>query len=115
MKTRKFVDDYLEFVPTSRNAYLASIATISIGIEKGEATKDELSAACKRYIDRHSQDLYVFTDLCKVISSDKSALSQVLAYLLSGKEVGETVGVAILRNICANNTDLADSGNYPLH
>lgn len=88
-------------MPTSRNAYLASIGTVSVGIEKGEATKDELFVACKRYIDRHSQDLYVFTDLCKVISNDRTALSQVHAYLLSSKEVGEKVGVPIMRHhIC---------------
>lgn len=74
---------------------MASIGTISVGIEKGEATRDELFLACKRYLDRHSQQPYVFTDLSKVIARDRTALSQVLAYLFNHKEVGEKVGFPI--------------------
>lgn len=115
-ETRKFLDDYLEFMPKSRNASLASIGTISVGIEKGEATREDLFLACKRYIDCHSQKLYVFSDLCQVIDSDKTALSQVLAYLFSGKEVGEKVSFTMCRHqTCGKRTDLDTSGDCSLH
>lgn len=72
---------------------MASIDTILIGIERGESTRDDLFFACKKYIDYHKHKLYVFSDLRRVLGHDRAVLSQILDYILSGKEEGQEVGL----------------------
>lgn len=97
-ETREFIGNYIQFNPKSRNAFLASLDTVIIGMERGESTADDMFSTCKQYIDNHKHKLYIFNDLRRVLGNERAALTKVLDYILSGKEEGKEVGLPIARH-----------------
>lgn len=87
----KLVDQFREFAPKSRNAFLARLDIVSCGVEKGTLSGDDKLSACRQYIDQHIHKLYAFQDIRKLLGQDKDGMEKMLEYIRKHKEGSKTL------------------------
>ncbi|KAJ5542505.1 hypothetical protein N7535_004927 [Penicillium sp. DV-2018c] len=82
-ETQQHIEKFIDFIPKSRNAYLALMDTVLIGLERGERTEDDLVATCQGYFDQHKNKLYTFNDLRGVLQTrGDSIVQRVVQYCI---------------------------------
>ncbi|KAE8351475.1 N-acetyltransferase B complex non catalytic subunit-domain-containing protein [Aspergillus coremiiformis] len=85
--TLKFISDFLESVPKSRNAQLARLDLIHSGVLAGNSKMGELVFACQQYFDSNKNKLYCFSDLQLYLTAlDKESVSKFVEYAFKGQE-----------------------------
>ncbi|KAJ5787175.1 hypothetical protein N7457_002165 [Penicillium paradoxum] len=72
--TQQHIEKFIEFSPKSRNAHIALMDTVLMGLKRGESTEDDLFAACQRYFDQNKRKLYAFNDLRGVLETCEDTL-----------------------------------------
>ncbi|KAE8394582.1 N-acetyltransferase B complex non catalytic subunit-domain-containing protein [Aspergillus alliaceus] len=85
--TLKFISDFLESVPKSRNAQLARLDLIHSDVLAGNSKTEELVSACQEYFDCNKNKLYCFSDLQLYMAAlDKESVSKFVEYTFKGQE-----------------------------
>ncbi|KAE8148562.1 N-acetyltransferase B complex non catalytic subunit-domain-containing protein [Aspergillus avenaceus] len=85
-ESEKFINDFREAMPKSRNAQLARLDLKHSGVLGGTVKAEDLVSACQEYFDQHKNKLYCFGDLRSYLAAlDKESLSNVLEYASKGQ------------------------------
>ncbi|KNG84116.1 cytoskeleton organization protein (Dec1) [Aspergillus nomiae NRRL 13137] len=85
--TLKFIGDFLDAVPKSRNAQLARLDLIHSGVLAGTSKTEDLVATCQEYFDSNKNKLYCFSDLQLYLAAlDKEGVSKLVEYASKGQE-----------------------------
>ncbi|GAB1191620.1 hypothetical protein APSETT444_000800 [Aspergillus pseudonomiae] len=85
--TLKFIGDFLDVVPKSRNAQLARLDLIHSGVLAGTSKTEDLVATCQEYFDSNKNKLYCFSDLQLYLAAlDKEGVSKFVEYASKGQE-----------------------------
>lgn len=80
-ETLKFIDNFLDAVPKSRNAQLARLDLIHSGVVAGALKTEDLVSTCQEYFDSNKNKLYCFSDLQPYLAAlDKEAVSKFVEY-----------------------------------
>ncbi|KAB8199981.1 N-acetyltransferase B complex non catalytic subunit-domain-containing protein [Aspergillus parasiticus] len=87
IETLKFIGDFLDVVPNSRNAQLARLDLIHSGVLAGTSKTEDLVSTCQEYFDNNKNKLYCFSDLQLYLAAlDKEAVSKFVEYASKGQE-----------------------------
>ncbi|KAJ5747701.1 uncharacterized protein N7511_009397 [Penicillium nucicola] len=85
--TQGFIEKFIDFSPKSRNAHLARLDMILLGIARGQNTSDDLISACQKYWDQHKHKLYFLGDIRGVLENcEDSLVRKVYEYCMDSVE-----------------------------
>jgi N-terminal acetyltransferase B complex non-catalytic subunit len=86
-ETQELTKKFIDFSPKSRNAHLARLDLILIGIRRDQNTSDDLFSACQNYWDQHKHKIYLFGDFKGILETcDDSLIRQVCGYCMDSVE-----------------------------
>ncbi|KAB8246836.1 N-acetyltransferase B complex non catalytic subunit-domain-containing protein [Aspergillus flavus] len=87
IETLKFIGDFLDVVPKSRNARLARLDLIHSGVLAGTSKTEDLVSTCQEYFDNNKNKLYCFGDLQLYLAAlGKEAVTKFVEYASKGQE-----------------------------
>ncbi|KAL4944916.1 hypothetical protein BDV06DRAFT_186114 [Aspergillus oleicola] len=100
-ETQKFISDFIESQPKSRNAQLARLDLTHSSFQSGTLKTDELLSGCQAYFDHSKDKLYCFGDLLSYLPSlDKKSISKFVDYASKAagqsEKTGPFKGVAVI-------------------
>ncbi|KAL4950244.1 N-acetyltransferase B complex non catalytic subunit-domain-containing protein [Aspergillus filifer] len=100
-ETQKFISDFIEAQPKSRNAQLACLDLTHSSFKSGALKPEELLSGCEAYFDHSKDKLYCFGDLLSYLPSlDKESISKFVEYTskaaLQSEKTGPFKGVAVI-------------------
>ncbi|KAL4964734.1 MDM20/NAA25 family protein [Aspergillus stella-maris] len=100
-ETQKFISDFIEAQPKSRNAQLARLDLTHSSSQSGALKPEELLSGCEAYFDHSKDKLYCFGDLLSYLPSlDKESISKFVEFAskaaLQSEKTGPFKGVAVI-------------------
>ncbi|KKK20685.1 hypothetical protein ARAM_000334 [Aspergillus rambellii] len=100
-ETQKFIADYINALPRSRNARLAQLDLTHSNFQSGTVDLNTLLSTCQEYFNHSKNKLYCFSDLIKYLPGlDKPSLSKFIQYAFDTQgqpdEKGPFRGVAMI-------------------
>ncbi|KAF7592889.1 hypothetical protein BBP40_012301 [Aspergillus hancockii] len=100
-ETQKFINDFIEVVPKSRNAQLAHLDLIHSGVLADNSKMEDLISACQGYFNSNKNKLYCFGDLQPYLSVvDKGSLSEFVEY---AKDQAENIQTDTFKGVATIN------------
>ncbi|GES62553.1 cytoskeleton organization protein [Aspergillus terreus] len=89
-EVQKFVADFIQSEPKSRNAQLARLDLLCWCFESGTVKEEELVSACQEYFDLNQNKLYCFGDLLRYLAKlDKVSVSKFIEYASKSQDEKE--------------------------
>lgn len=80
-ETQKFISEFIESQPKSRNAQLARLDLTHSSFQSGALKQEDLLSGCQSYFDHSKNKLYCFGDLLSYLPSlDKDSISAFVKY-----------------------------------
>ncbi|KAL4890899.1 N-acetyltransferase B complex non catalytic subunit-domain-containing protein [Aspergillus ambiguus] len=89
-EVQKFVADFIQSEPKSRNAQLARLDLLLWVFECGSVREEELTSFCKEYFDCNKNKLYCFGDLLRyLVKLGKASISNFVEYASKSQSENE--------------------------
>ncbi|KAL4927148.1 MDM20/NAA25 family protein [Aspergillus undulatus] len=92
-ETQKFISQFIESQPKSRNAQLARLDLVHSSFQSGALKQNKLLSGCEAYFDHSKSKLFCFGDLLSYIPSlDKASITKFVEYASKAAAQSEEAG-----------------------